>query len=1566
MMDARWLEAVGRATCAVARRALPSLCALAMLAGVATSATNAYAEEASGTDTAQTTTDTTGTAGTDTSDTTGTTTDSTGTAGSSEDTSGTAGGSTDTSDSTGATGDSSADSTGSSADSSDASDATGAGDADVQGDSAGDASGTSDVADASDEPSVVSDDSSGDNTGVSADEGVFAANDDGTDAQAVNSTTWDPKNAKAYTDYTVGDLKTNVPKVGLTLNGQATTASSNNRYDNYALGFVKVDPTNKASVDAEIYTTYNCGAHMTLAKDEDELITILKTHFPNEGITDGTSAFAFLVSKCFRSEYIQRVDGKPAVLGSSNYYLSSIGLPNGQGYKYDGVWLKYQGQLRMRLAWMGTINNETYVLAYDESGGKTATNQCTPWVDGNLESGTGSKVNKCMLTKLPDGAQVVVSFVNTGSIRVGYRSLGVDSSGTGLSGTVVTEATGDASTHETGWISFQVQKTYAGSQLMMYLKEGYTADENEKCSESTNSKVYDSLNSASADTRRVTVAAVGELNPSTNMQSFTLKATSGTLGSTFQEPASGSSSSRGFLLCVKESISASVNGSSTIAGTTVRTTGSSHNVSVTSISGRTTEYENNTGGMSPAGQQTIGMVTTVRNQSLNPGFETMKVQINKALGGQYTGGTDDGSELRGKIKSAAQTGVFTSIFGTSAMYGMLSNSWDTKTQNGLGANDEVYTDAQYTDLSVDGLSVYNGGSVAILALNDIRYQQDNMTSQSDKTLGWTQFLSAITICATSTDTAANKKGCAYEKTLERASVPTYMGKTGDLQGGNAEPTDATSMPCAYTTLSGGALNGVKVAVCEGIQLYRPSGSMVTSTTDSNLSNAQQNMMSIHPYFIFLEGVTTDVSVKLTWTKSINRELFIGNTTGVSDLQMYRAYYGKFNENGVEVEGWEHSGTIKSGNYETKMTWASNPRQEWAAWTTQLEALKPGDEVQQIKYGSDRYYKHNDYRAGRGMLFRFKRELGYTNYQVKVTKYDGKTTIDLPIDPTPQEHVAVGTGNIGFQSTFWSPGSAHSNRCFFEKTEGNGSPSQWIYCLVYDKTPKYSTQPYTLSISATAVTYQATFHVGDSTVQAGTKEGQVDQNSMPVDVSYNLAGRDPSTAQVEVQNVVPTRTASNGKTWYFEGWKAYWCTDEKCAAKGDEITTVVGDNTVPLPNVQPGNLITIGLFAIPDDAKGVYLEAQWSQNDTVRTVESVFGKTYQYYVGTVVTGVPYDGWSAFNQNDFKKDGIPAFQTSTVRFIMPVPEKYSNNMLATTYRYDQDPDYMPPATLTAKARVKPESGTTDDYVNLSLVSGQTCDQLLRDKGVTIPSQRDLYCTTGDVALSGGLKVQGLGNDIANTSWKYTPNPTSESGPTATNPGLSGTLMVAVYRVEQKVSYADNISMLHDSSFKPSLCWLLMDGMPCYPMGDGSAERPSIASMLANYPAYTGRYLFDRYYLPTVNLGEKQSDFQGKQGPLNWKVENNNSRTVTFNGWSVDEGKNVVDPAAQTTTQRITDYNTAVTWKGQWTASLPPVSQLPLTGTKPWWMQVIVPAVLVALLGLAAWLRWRKGSQLWSNHA
>ncbi|OZG69604.1 hypothetical protein [Bifidobacterium eulemuris] len=1489
MMDARWLEAVGRATCAVARRALPSLCALAMLAGVATSATNAYAEEASGAATAQTTTDTTGTAGTDTSDTTGLTGDSTGTAG---DSSGTAG------DPTG--------STGSSADSSDASDATGAGDAAPQGDSASDASGTSDATGASDEPSVVSDDT-GDNTGVSTDEDVSAVNDDGTDAQAANSTTWDPATAKAYTEYETSQVSNVMSDVYLTMNGQATTSTKTGAVKkNYR--FVIADQTSEEGRNAVIRTTFNCGSldGMTLPRNSTELRTLARALSQNQSLTDDQS-FDFLINNCFAGTLYREDTNNSVVQG---YNLTNVELPSGQGYTYDGVWLQYEGQLRMRLAWMGTITDKTtgsakrYVLAYDED--KTYNQQCTPWTttrtiinetNYTTSTQTDTEATKCMLTQVPTGAKVVVSFVNTGSIRVGYRALDFENTGTELSTSETpTVVSGDASTHESGSISFQVTKQYAGSVLKLYLHEGYSSGGT--CDTSSDAVVYDS-SGGNVDKNKVTVMASGALSTSTNAQSFTLDATDGTLGATF--PVNDQSvNTRGFLLCAEESITASGGDLGSVTGDGgVKT----HTVRVTSRADGLSDSQAGISTMRGAGQQYIA-ARTARISGSNDTTVTAENMVRNALNVSGFGNSamerNNDNEITARFQNAATNK-------SSSLLGGNSYNYTTKTIS------NYVTDANFE--SSYAYSVHNGGTMLLMAHNSVRYEQSSTNAPANT--GWSQLLSSVVVC--SRNSASTSASCDDPSTMQRANVPTYQGKSGGSSPTGKDPDFSSSTMCATSTLSAGALNGIRVMVCELPSYVRGTG-----------ADRHRSLMSMHPYFIVLEGVTTDVSVKLVWTAANQRVINMGESTGVTSIEARVAEYD--GANGVE---WKRD----SAEWESIHKWDDKQlRFKWDSWPNEIAASKPKDNDNQEVTGAD-------YRAGYGALFRLKLALGYTNYTITVSNTTGDE-IDLKLSGSMPNAAPPGLNATAEakanHSSFWAFGSTHQNNCYYDSSESATSADRYVYCYVYTVKYKSSTNPYTLNVSATPIVYQAFFDAGEK-VTEGKNDGQVDSDSMPVNVSYNLAGMNPSKVSLEVQNVTPTRAGDqNGTKYYFKGWDVYWCNavaDGKCTTVGVEITELESLVSKVGGYLQPGMTIPIGGISIPSSAVGVVLRAAWDTDNTVRTVTSTFGKAYYYMSADMGNGIvsrwqPITNWVGT---------APSFATEKVSFIMPVPDDYENSKLATTYKYSTTDSYKPPTTATADVN---RDSINTARLTVSLVSDKSCKDLL---GVDVSdAQKALYCDT-------------LGNDIANvdTSRKYTPNPTS------TSDNKSGTLMVAVYRVEQRVVYSDNISMLHDDSFKPTLCWDLKEH-GCRSVGDDSGEATSIATKLTNYPAYTGRYLFDSYYLPQAAASDDSTALTGTE-PLQWVVQNNANRTVTFNGWSTQasNGK-LVTPD---TTVRKVSYNAAadrVDWYGQWTASLPPVSQLPLTGTKPWWMQVIVPAVLVALLGLAAWLRWRKGSQLWSNHA
>ncbi|OZG61476.1 cell surface protein [Bifidobacterium lemurum] len=1481
MMDTRWLEAIGRTTCVVARKALPSLCALAMLAGVATSATNAYAEEASGTNTTQTTTDTTGGTSTDTTDTTGTTTDSTDTSGSSEDTSG-------SSDSTGATGDSS--------------DTDGA-----SGDAAGstglttDSTDMSDTADASDEPAVVTDDSSGDDTGVSADEGVSVASDDGTDAQA-DSTTWDPKNAKAYTEYEVTNLKPYVYGVRMTMNGQSTTATRRGTVPSgYTLRFNTIDITSETERNAIVQTTYNCkDQHMTLARDADELLKVVNSSM-GQTFTTADQAFGYLAENCFPNN-IQKANGDDATYNDGNvartYTLSKIGLPNNEGYTYDGVWLQYNGQLRMRLAWMGSVQPEgtsaakdakRYVLAYDES--KDYTEQCKPWIDGSKDD-ANKDANKCMLTEVPAGASIVVSFVNTGSIRVGYRGLTFENTGTGLNASKMsTTVSGDASTHASGSIDFEVTKQYAGSTLKLYVQKGYTSDSSKTCDkmDTTNTVlVYDSSSGGGVQNDWVSVTAGGALDRNTNRESFTLNAASDkTLGGVFSDGQTAST--RGFLLCAEESITKSGSGMGEVANT-------KHSVTVLSRADGLSGPQVGNTNMRGTGQQSIGMLSATYYSGGATGNTTVSAQDIVAYAGRQLGNTSrsyDDSTLRNQIAGIGNWNNPNGLGNRSA------GTWNTSIQSG-NAN---YQGENVNLSTAGGLQVHNGGTVLMVAHNSVRYEPTSSTSSTAN--AWSQLLSSVLVCA-SVD-GVSSPSCDYADTMQRVNVPAYKSDTGNFS--------ISGKSCARTDLTSGALKGISVTVCEA-----PMYSEGVTTGGS--------LMHMHPYYIVLEGVTTDVSVKLVWSAANLRVINMGQSTGVTSIEARIATY--VGNGGVE---WNRD----SATWESIHKWKDNQlRFKWDSWPNEIAASKPGGERQEID---------GQYAAGRGALFRLKLALGYTNYEITVSNTTGEV-IKLQLKGS---NSAAAPGSEG-HSDFWDFGHG-ANECYFDSEDS--SSDRFLYCYVYTENPKSSTNPYRLNVSATPVTYQAVFDAGEN-VTEGKGDGEVDADSMPVDVSYDLAGTDPSAASIEVQNVTPTRKDSVNTKYYFAGWDVYWCNavaDGKCTKVGGKITELDSLVSKVAEHLQPGMTVPLGLVSIPTDAVGVMLRAVWDTDNTVRTVTSTFGKAYYYLSlntgsGIVSSWIPITNWSGT---------APSFTTEKVSFIMPVPDDYENSKLATTYKYSTTDPYKPPATATADVLT---DGVSSAKLTVSLVSDKSCENLLGGTEVS-QRQKNLYCTTDRVTVD-GRTLTGLGNDIAKANTKFAPNPTSTSG------NKSGTLMVAVYRVAQKAVYADNISMLNDNSFKPSLCWYV-EGLGCYPMGDGSsAVKPSIASRLANSPAYTGRYLYDNYYLPQVAASDDPAELAGME-PVRWKIENNNSRTVTFNGWSnrLTSGGAIADSTKAQKVSYKTDPN-KVDWYGQWTASLPPVSQLPLTGTKPWWMQVVVPAVLVALLGLAAWLKWRSGSKLWRHHA
>ncbi|OZG64612.1 hypothetical protein [Bifidobacterium eulemuris] len=1347
---------------------------------------------------------------------------------------------------------------------------------------------------------------------ASAEENEPAAQTNASTAQ--QTADWDPANATAFTEYNPADVQGGLTDMRITLNGQDATATSNVATDSgydYSLGFQKIDVTSEKARKAVVKANFKCSIsnlatesnkhNLTLAQNETELMAVA-------GASTQKAAYYFLASNCFGSEswtvqspdtfenspYVWRVDGQRAT-NSNNlpYYVKNIGLPANEGYVYDGVWLKYKGQLRMRLSWVGTVNNKRYVLAYDDK--KDSASQCKPWVET-------SEANKCMLTEVPEGATVVVSFVNTNKAKVGYKALAFNGTNTGLSQSsyntnAATAIEGDTLAQGVGdTVNFQVTKRFAGSQLDIFVGDKYSSN-SDTCTEDSK-WIYSSSTGVVSNNLPTNVSLnAGTLSPSTNVQTFTLTST----GNTTLKQAYPNN----FVLCAKETISK--NNTTTAAD---GLTGSDHTVTVSSHSALMAGGEIDNASLTSNGQQVLGLVTATHNWDQNKHqrgeihvsssdmlrYASDNTNLNESIGSEarrYNSST----EIRDAVKKVVNR---TGARWTNNYYWLTTR--DGKYENtelyGLGSGGRGrYGESQYTDLQNKSLSVYNGGTMMIVTHNDIS------VGGSVPNFGWSQVLTHVTLCATA----------ACDATAERVEIPPYQGVSGGDPTSGTEPSGGKEPNVHYCgstiELTKGALRGVKVTVCESPGYYRASD-----------SSQHQSLQSMHPYYVVLEGVTADVTVRLNWSKVLNPLLVAGSAVGISEMSLHKAAWRN--------NQFEHA--TGSSEWAAMTGWNSSASVEWRAYTNAIQTALPT----------------NGGQFGNGFLIRLKLAPGYTNHAIYYRTSNGvNQKLTMMADyreylPSTKDWNAD-NGSETVHSQVWGQ---HRNECGYASTT-----DPYLYCYIYDNSSKTGNVTYKIDVTATPVVYKAHFSAGKG-VSVGTSDGQVDASSMPSDITLNLASQSQTNLSIEVQSEMPKRSKVNNTQYYFQGWKAYWCTNLACTTPGDEITLL--ENLLGRL-LQPGDVIPLGKFTIPDGAYGVILEAQWDDDNTVQLIDTSLGKAYYYYVDSSgnVSWVEFDESAV--SDTAGKSALAAFRETSPKFIQPVPNMYDSGKVATTYSFG-----AAPATLTGTT-VKTDGTGTQSEVTLTLVSELNCAGLLGDS--VSDDQKKVYCQSGEVMLADNVtKVLGLGNDIGS---RVIANPTDNSDAVAADGTLSvhsQSLRIAVYRVEAQVSYDDNISSLSSASLTDSR--------------GADVDKTSIASTLQAYPEYTGRYLFDNYRLPTVSAEADKTSLDAS-ATLQWVVKDTSSRTVSFLGWgdsaTTAEGSEVtpnstVRRASTYTAANGSDPASSATWFGVWKASMPPVSQLPLTGTKPWWMQVIVPAVSVALLGLAAWLRWRKGSQLWSNHA
>ncbi|OZG68297.1 hypothetical protein [Bifidobacterium eulemuris] len=1210
------------------------------------------------------------------------------------------------------------------------------------------------------------------------------------------------------------------------------------RNDDGTYSFAVKSPYDGTSTQTTASAKFECGRFIL-----PDSASVLDAYLLEEKQVSGADGASWVLQNCFSSDNITD--------------LSQVKLPS-TGYEYNGVWITYNGQLRTRIAWMGKIGNDVYVMPYDDT--KTSTehnfgtttletnyfNQCKPWV-------TADDSNKCMLTRLPSKdskVSIAVSFSSAGTSV--FRYCTTDPDVTGMSAELLNGlefvGSGTSSARSDGSITYTVRKSTVASTLEVYVVPEAIADcsnANVSAYLTSDNLIFSQDTTANATVTKKTTTAVAADDGLTQTLTSSATATDSAPNVTKWDNT--------MTIIVRETMTA---GSSTVTvgakvtPEAIETTPSSwsagrngggsrvwaraylpaantgNRVSASEIRGLYDEFNGITAS-NPSGSITESSRYEWDGQNANAdrNSEGFVTQLNDAINGAALGnGATSGTAVR---NDSAKTGMTTS---NTATY--------------LRTQSELVSTTSLND------SVGVGGTVALVSYVDTWYVANQSGNNKNRLRqGSTQIMASLTVCALSTAGSATNACAGDDVTSEKVAIPSWKGQPGQsgsngLHSGevmtSADWQNGTQ--CATQELTTGALSGAIVTVCEMAARWRNYSPRLGGYGDYDNTNvdriAPTNALSSTPYLIVIENVGTDMQVQVNYAWTTNRAVLLGGESGVSDVQTYLN------------DKW----TPTSGIYS-------------AGWTANND----------VKY------------------FRMKTLSGYSNLKISFSKYHLDTELDFsyPQDTSSSIQAAKFANE--------DPGNA-ANEKVWQNASGDGvycvqgtfpDSTVWLTCRLsvqYISGRNAGTanddyyaawQPLTLNITADMVTYY---------VHYDAPESGVDSNTVPSDMTLGLAGVDVSTASMQVNYLKPERASDEDGAWYFHGWNPHWCswnTDtSSCTVDQGEVFTT--------GNGYAGNLLQNGervplaklMSMMPANADGIMLVAQWSQDASLQTSTAKFGRAYTQ---TYSADGGY-GWTELS------DQLSNY-TVDMTYIVPLAATYDKGWIASTYDY---------TTVL-------QDDLTVSGVTYKLVSTKTSDQLLADE-----------------------------TDVNKAAWKAMNDLNRMSPKTATNPSTDGYLTCAMYRQvltdEQKVKYNTN-----------------RDGIG---FNQVSIANPKLDA--AQSVQHTGKYLYDKYQLPAAQLSAN-----AVEGTLTWTVKDlYSTQTVKLGG---TDGKIWGDASTNPTSTYnagdqvvITDAAADKTMYAQYTTTgsiYPPVSQLPLTGTKPWLMKVIVPSLLVAALGVAAWLKHRR---------